>query len=510
MTSDLSESPTSARRPTTRAGVIVIGTGFAGLCMGIRLRRAGITDFILLERANEIGGTWRDNDFPGCACDIPSVLYSFSFAPKSDWSRTYPTQPEIRAYLEQCARRYRLGPHIRFGADVVEARYDEESATWHVRTSSGDTYVARVLVSGMGGLSNPHYPEIDGIENFAGPSFHSAMWKYDVPLAGRDVAVIGTGASAIQFVPKIAPAVRRLQLFQRTAPWILPKPDGPVSHAKRALRRFVPGYGWALRKCFYWLHEIRAIGFTVDPDLLKARESLALRHLKRHVPEPALRAKLAPDYRMGCKRVLISNDYFPAVRRPNVNVVTEDILRFDRDAVVTTDGVRHHADVVIYGTGFRAQDGVGLVRIVGEGGRTLADAWRNGMEAFLGVSVAGFPNLFLLVGPNTGLGHNSMVFMIESHVNYVMSALRFLREKRAASLDVKPEVQTAFNDKLQHRMKRTVWSSGCRSWYLDANGRNTTLWPGFTFDFRRRTYRIAPGRYRIVRERPGPRSARSV
>lgn len=481
--------------------VVIIGTGFAGLCMAIRLRRAGRKNFVMLERARELGGTWRDNDYPGCACDIPSVLYSFSFEPKSDWTRAYPTQPEIRRYLEHCAKKYRLGSHMRFGADVAEARYDDASALWHVRTTAGDEFVAPVLVSGMGGLSNPHVPEIPGIAEFAGPSFHSANWDHDVALEGRNVAVIGTGASAIQFVPQIAPRVGRLTLFQRTAPWILPKPDGPVSSRQRALRRFVPGYRWLLRKAAYWLHEIRAIGFTVKPTLLEAREALALRYLRRQIPDDELRARVTPDYRMGCKRVLISNDYYPALRRENVHVITDDILRIERDAVVTRDGVRHPADVIVYGTGFRAQAGIGTARIVGEGGRTLEEAWRGGMEAFLGVSVAGFPNFFTIVGPNSGLGHNSMVFMIESHVNYVMSALRLLGGRNVAAIDVRPAVQADFNEKLQRRMKRTVWSSGCRSWYLDANGRNTTLWPGFTFDFRRRTYRIAPKRYRIVRKR---------
>jgi cation diffusion facilitator CzcD-associated flavoprotein CzcO len=351
----------------------------------------------------------------------------------------------------------------------------------------------------MGGLSNPHVPAIAGAETFAGPAFHSARWDHSVDLAGRDVAVIGTGASAIQFVPEIAPRVRRLLLFQRTPPWIVPKFDGPVGRRERLLRRLLPGYAWAERKMLYWLHELRAVGFTVNPTLLAAVEKVARRHLARQIPDATLRAKLAPEYRMGCKRILISNDYYPALARENVAVVTDDIERIEPDGIVTRDGTNHRADVVIYGTGFLPQEGVGRVRIAGTGGRTLEDAWRGGMEAFLGVSVAGFPNLFLLIGPNTGLGHNSMVYMIESHVNYVIAAMRLLRERRATSLDVRTDAQAAFNEKLQRRMKRTVWDSGCRSWYLDANGKNTTLWPGFTFDFRRRTYRIDPRAYRLRR-----------
>jgi cation diffusion facilitator CzcD-associated flavoprotein CzcO len=483
----------------TFTGTVIVGSGFAGLCMAIRLKREGVHDFVVLERANDVGGTWRDNDYPGCACDIPSVLYSFSFEPKPDWSRAYPTQPEIQAYLQMCARKYGVLPHVRFDAEVREARYDEGASVWHVTTGAGDTFVAPFLVSGMGGLSNPHVPTIAGAETFAGPVFHSARWDHSIDLAGRDVAVIGTGASAIQFVPEIASHVRRLTLFQRTPPWIVPKFDGPVGRRERLLRRLLPGYVWAERKFLYWLHELRAIGFTVNPALLATVEKLARRHLARQIPDETLRAKLAPDYRMGCKRILISNDYYPALARENVAVVTDDIERIEPDGVVTRDGTTHRADVIVYGTGFLPQEGVGRVRIVGTGGRTLEDAWRDGMEAFLGVSVAGFPNLFLLIGPNTGLGHNSMVYMIESHVNYVISAMRLLRERRATSLDVRTDAQAAFNVKLQRRMKRTVWDSGCRSWYLDANGKNTTLWPGFTFDFRRRTYRIDPRAYRLRR-----------
>jgi cation diffusion facilitator CzcD-associated flavoprotein CzcO len=483
---------------TTRTGTVIVGSGFAGLCMAIRLREAGISDFVILERANDVGGTWRDNDYPGCACDIPSVLYSFSFAPKSDWSRVYPTQPEIQAYLADCVRRFRLERHLRFGCDVVEARYDEAEARWHVRTASGETYVARAFVSAMGGLSNPYEPDIAGRETFAGPSFHSARWNHAVSLEGRDVAVIGTGASAIQFVPELAPRVRSLTVYQRTAPWIVPKLDGELGPRERALRRYLPLYGWLRRKLVYWLLEIRAIGFTVNPKLLAKNEGIALRHLERQIADPELRKAVWPDGRMGCKRVLISNDYYPALARPNVEVVTDAIARIEPDGIVTADGTKRRADAIVYGTGFRAQEAVGRARVIGAGGRTLADAWRDGMEAFLGVSVAGFPNMYLLIGPNTGLGHSSMVYMIESQTNYVLSAMRYVRERKAAALDIRPEVQRAFNEELQHRMKRTVWNSGCRSWYLDVNGRNTTLWPGFTFEFRRKTYRIAPRRYRVL------------
>lgn len=480
------------------SAIVIVGTGFAGLGMAIRLKRAGEDDFVVLERARDLGGTWRDNDYPGCACDIPSELYSFSFARNTRWSRVFPTRSEIHAYMRHCAERYDIERHIRYDREVTVARYDDASARWFVETRAGDTFVAPVLVSGMGGLSNPAYPQIAGIGDFVGPSFHSSHWDRSVDLADKRVAVIGTGASAIQFIPEIAPKVAKLALFQRTAPWILPKGDGPISARKRWLLRFVPGYAAVSRAAIYWLLESRAIGFTRVPALLKATERIAHARIRRAIADPALRAKVAPDYRMGCKRILFSNDYYATLARPNVEVVTDAIERIEADAVVTRDGVRHVVDAIVYGTGFRAQDPVAPVRIIGSGGLSLDDAWRDGLRAYLGTSVAGFPNLFLLVGPNTGLGHNSMVYMIESQINYVLDALRTLRRRGARALDVRPDVQRAFNATLEKKMAGTVWQSGCRSWYLDRNGKNTTLWPGFTFEFRRRTKRIDPKKYRWI------------
>jgi len=475
--------------------IVIVGTGFAGLGMAIRLRRAGMADFVLLERAGDIGGTWRDNAYPGCACDIPAQLYSFSFARNAHWSRVFPTQPEIHAYLRACVERYDLERHIRYRSEVVEARYDAERVRWRIETRGGLAYEAPVLISGMGGLSNPAIPQIPGIESFAGARFHSARWDHGVDLAGKAVGVIGTGASAIQFVPQIAPRVARLHVFQRTPPWIVPRFDAPIDARTRRLLRFLPGYAWAQRAFLYLTHEARALGFTVNPKLLALVEKIARRELLRRIVDPELRARLTPDYRLGCKRILISSDYYPALCRDNVQVVTSPIQRVEPTAIVTRDGVRYPTDVIVYGTGFRAQDGLAPVRIVGEGGRTLDDAWADGMEAFLGTSIAGFPNFFTLAGPNTGLGHNSMVYMIESQIAYVLDALRQLRKRRARALDVLPDVQRAFNLDLRDRTKHTVWQTGCRSWYLDENGRNTSLWPGFTFDFRRHTRRIDPSRY---------------
>ncbi|GAC1625821.1 MAG: NAD(P)/FAD-dependent oxidoreductase [Vulcanimicrobiaceae bacterium] len=488
------ELPTLAAISTR---IVIVGTGFAGLGMAIGLRRAGITDFVVLERANEIGGTWRDNAYPGCACDIPSQLYSFSFA-RGRWSRVYPTQPEIQAYLHECVRRFALEQHIRYESEIVEARYDAQRLRWRIATRGGLAYEAPILIAAMGGLSNPAEPQIAGLDTFAGPQFHSARWRHDVTLAGKRVAVIGTGASAVQFVPEIAPQVAHLAVFQRTPPWVVPKVDGPIGARTMALLRYVPGYAWVARAKLYLTHEVRAIGFTVAPKLLAVVERVAARHMRRAIADPALRARLTPTYRAGCKRILISNDYYPALARPNVELVTSAISRVEPSGVVTADGRHHAADVLVYGTGFRAQDGLSPVRVIGEGGRTLDDAWADGMEAYLGTSVAGFPNFFTLVGPNTGLGHNSMIYMIESQIAYVLDALREMKRRGARAIDVRADVQRAFNARLHARTDRTIWHSGCRSWYLDARGVNRSLWPGFTFEFRLKTRRIASHRYRWI------------
>lgn len=483
--------------PALDAEIIIVGAGFAGIGMAIQLDRHGFDSFLVLERAGDVGGTWRDNVYPGCACDVPSVLYSFSFERNRSWTRIFPRQAELWDYLERCIHKYRLRSRLRFGCELSEARYDEEGATWHVRTADGRTFVSRLLIVATGALHKPKLPEIRGADRFAGAMFHSARWDSNVDLRGRRVGIIGTGASAVQIVPEIAGVVEQLRVFQRSAPWIIPRHDAAVGSRQHALRRLVPGYDRALRFLLYWLLEIRAYGFAVDPRMLRRREGLALQHLERQVPEPALRRALTPEYRMGCKRILLSDDYYPALRRQNVALVTAPIVEMREHAVVTGDGVEHPLDVVIFGTGFRATDGIAPVRIYGRGGIALADAWRDGMEAYLGTNVAGFPNLFTLVGPNTGLGHNSMVVMMEAQYRYVLSALRLMRRRGWRALEVLGPVQERFNRRLQARMRRTVWASGCSSWYVDARGKNTTLWPGFSFTFRYLTRRLHPKCYRI-------------
>jgi len=478
--------------------VLIVGTGFAGLCMAIKLREAGITDFVVLERASEPGGTWRDNNYPGCACDVQSHLYSFSFELNPDWSRMFARQPEIKAYLAHCVEKYELAQHIRYGATVNEARFDDAASVWRVRTEDGRSFSARFLVSGMGGLSTPAYPDVKGLSNFKGKTFHSADWDHAYDLKGKRVAVIGTGASSIQFVPQIAKEVAQLDLYQRTPPWIMPKADRAISGREQRLFRKYPIAQKAVRAGIYALMESRALGFVVNPKLLTLAERFARSYIARKIADPVLRAKVTPDFAFGCKRVLISNDYYPALTRPNVDVLTDGIREVRAHSIVGNDGVEREVDAIIYGTGFKAQDPMPRGTIFGRQGLDLMDAWDNGLEAYLGTTIHGFPNLFMLVGPNTGLGHNSMVYMIESQVHYVMECLKTMRRRKLIEVEPKRDVQSAFNLKLQERHSKTIWTSGCKSWYLDKNGKNTTLWPGFTFQFRAATRTFGTADYTLT------------
>lgn len=476
--------------------VAIIGTGFAGLGAAIRLKQQGRDDFVIFEREDDIGGTWYLNHYPGCACDVPSHLYSFSFEPNPDWSRLFAPQPEIRAYLASCADKHGLREHIRLNSEVTEARFDEEAGIWRLR-AGGRSVTARSVIAGLGPLTRPAYPDIPGIERFAGETFHSQQWDHDCDLSGKRVAVVGTGASAIQFVPQIAPEVRRLHLFQRTPPWIVPRPDHAISRRMRDKFRARPGLQRGLRRFIYWFLEARVLGFVVNPKLMKLMERQARRHLQRQIPDPDLRARVTPDYTLGCKRVLISQDYYPALTRDNVALETAGIREITETGLVTEDGREIEVDVMIFGTGFQATEPVPRGMIFGRGGRDIVDAWADGVEAYKGTTVAGYPNFYLMTGPNTGLGHSSMVFMIESQLNYVLDALRTLERRGLKYLDVRPEAQRAYNERLQKRLAGTIWNTGgCKSWYLDANGKNVTLWPGFTWQFRLATRRFDARAYR--------------
>ncbi|MCK6547808.1 NAD(P)/FAD-dependent oxidoreductase [Myxococcota bacterium] len=480
---------------TEHHAIVIIGSGFSGLGMAIALARAGRSDFVVLEQAAGLGGTWRDNRYPGAACDVPSHLYSFSFAQSPEWTRRFAPQPEILAYLEGCADRFDVRRFIRFETEVTGARWDDATDTWHLTTTKGPMS-ARVVIAGTGPLSRPAPVDIPGLASFGGAMFHSSRWSASADLDGRDVAVIGTGASAIQIVPAIAPRVRRLLVFQRTPPWIIPRDDHAISPVTRALYRAVPPLLTLRRDLIYLSLEWRATGFVVRPRLMKLFSRLAKKHLEAQVSDPVLRDKLTPRYVMGCKRVLLSDDYYPALVRPNVELVTEPIDHVVPDGIVTADGATRRLDAIVLATGFMASEAVVPFPITGRDGVSLDDAWRGGPTAYLGTTVAGFPNLFLIVGPNTGLGHNSMVFMIESQIAYVEGALAAMARDGLVRVEVDARAQHTFNEELDRRLAKTVWQTGgCSSWYQTSSGRNTTLWPGFTFEFRRRTRRFDRERY---------------
>jgi cation diffusion facilitator CzcD-associated flavoprotein CzcO len=463
----------------------------------IRLKQEGIEDFLVFERADDLGGTWRDNSYPGCACDVPSHLYSFSFAPNPSWSRSFSGQAEIWEYLRRCTERFGIGPFLRFGHEVHAARWDDAARCWVIETSRG-TWTADALVAAAGPLHEPALPALPGIDSFAGTAFHSARWDHDHDLAGRNVAVIGTGASAIQFVPQIAPQVGRLRLFQRTAPWIIPRGDRAFTRAEHALFRAVPVAQKLARASIFLAQEASAVGF-VHPRLGRVAQVVARRHLRRQVSDPRLRASLTPPYAIGCKRVLRSDDYLPALSRDNVEVITDGIAEIRPHGILTADGIEHPVDTIVYGTGFRVTDSPIADRITGRDGRTLAQRWQGSPEAYLGTTVAGFPNLFLLLGPSTGLGHTSVVYMMESQLAYVFGALRYLANTGTAAVEPRPEAQRAFREEVDRRMRSTVWSvGGCTSWYLDRTGRNSVIWPNFASAFRRRLRRFDPGEHRIT------------
>ncbi|MCF3136134.1 flavin-containing monooxygenase, partial [Streptomyces olivochromogenes] len=480
--------------------VAVIGSGFGGLGAAVRLRREGITDFVVLERADSVGGTWRDNSYPGCACDVPSHLYSFSFAPNPDWPRTFSGQEHIRAYLEHVADVFHLRPHIRFGAEVKRMTWDPERLRWDIETASG-ALSADVVVSATGPLSDPKTPDVPGLDSFPGKVFHSARWDHDYDLRGKRVAMVGTGASAIQIVPSIQPEVAKLTLFQRTPPWVMPRIDRAISGAERLLHRSLPFTAQLRRGLLWGIRELQVQAFTKHPDELGFVEQLARRNMARAIKDPALRAKLTPGYRIGCKRILLSSAYYPALAKANVDVVAGGLDEIRGSTLVAADGSEAEVDAIIFGTGFHVTDMPIAERVVGARGTTLAEEWKGGMQALRGASAAGFPNWMTIIGPNTGLGNSSMILMIESQLNYMADFVRQLGVLGGRiALDARPGAVQAWNDTVQERMRRTVWSTGgCTSWYLDASGRNTTIWPGTTSEFRRATRRVDLAEYEVLR-----------
>jgi len=467
--------------------VAIIGTGFSGLGMAVRLAQRGETDYVVLEKADEVGGTWRDNRYPGCACDVPSRLYSFSFDQNPAWSRDYATAPEIWAYLRDVSDRYAVRDRIVFGADVRVAEYDQLASRWMLTADDGRTWTADSLVLGVGGLHEPSYPDLPGLSEFAGPVTHTAAWPADDALDGRRVGVVGTGASAVQLIPAIAPSAAHTTVFQRTPAWVVARNDRPWSPGRRrAFRRF-PALQRAVRWRTYLRMEANVPAFTRYPWLAKPTERAALRRLAKAVPDPETRAKLTPGYHLGCKRVLLSDDYWPTFARDDVSLVTEPITRVDPGAVVTADGIRHEVDALVVATGFDITGSFTRMSIRGLDGQSLEQAWSAGARTHLGITVAGFPELYILLGPNTGIGHSSVVLMIEFATRYVLQALERARSGPRVTTRA---AQSAFTHEVARRTRHTVWASGCRSWYLDRFGHNSFLWPGSTVEYWWRTRRL--------------------
>ncbi|HET6393516.1 MAG TPA: NAD(P)/FAD-dependent oxidoreductase [Blastococcus sp.] len=483
----------------TATRVAIIGTGFGGLAAAVRLKQAGISDLVLFEKSSDVGGVWRENTYPGAACDVPSHLYSLSFAPKADWSRRFAPQAEIHQYLRDVARDFDVLRHIRFGTEVLEAAFDEADGVWRLTLAGGAEHEADVLVSATGQLSRPSTPAMVGLDRFEGTVFHSAQWDHDHDLTGERVAVLGTGASAIQFVPAIAHRTASLSVFQRSAPYVLAKPDRAYrDRAKTAFAR-VPGLLRLSREGNYFSNELRSLGFNTEPRLLFAHEARYRRHLREAVADPALREKLTPTDPMGCKRILMSNDWYPALQLPQVDVVTERIVEVRPRSIVTADGTERQVDTIVLGTGFAATEFLAPMRITGRDGRDLHDQWKDGASAYLGTVVPGFPNLFVLYGPNTNLGHNSIIVMLEAQAGWVVQGIRAIAEGRARSLEIRRDVAAAFDAWVQERVGHTVFAGGCHSWYLTESGRNTQNWPASTLTFRRRLRRL-----RLAEFEPAP------
>ncbi|MGP3949140.1 flavin-containing monooxygenase [Streptomyces sp. 7N604] len=488
------------RRGREHVRVAVIGSGFGGLGAAVRLRRAGITDFTVLERADAVGGTWRDNSYPGCACDVPSHLYSFSFAPNPEWPRAFSGQPHIRAYLERVTDTFGLRPHIRFNSEVHSLRWNTDGLHWEVETATG-ALTADVVVSATGPLSDPKIPDIPGLDSFPGKVFHSSRWDHDYDLRGKRVAVIGTGASAIQIVPAIQPDVERLTLFQRTPPWVLPRMDRKIAAVERWLHTRLPATR-ALRRGLLWgIRELQVSAFTKRTTELELVQAIAKSHIRKAIKDPAMRARLTPGYRIGCKRILLSNDYYPALAQPNVGLVSSGLKEVRGSTLIAADGTGTEADAIVFGTGFNVTDMPIAQRVTGANGTTLAEEWKDGMEALRGTSMAGFPNFLTIIGPNTGLGNSSMILIIEAQLNYMTDFIEQLDTLGGkVALDARASAVHAWSRHIQERMKRTVWSTGgCDSWYMDANGRNTTIWPGTTGEFRRVTKRVDLAEYAVLR-----------
>jgi cation diffusion facilitator CzcD-associated flavoprotein CzcO len=483
-----------ARRPAEHHRIVVIGAGFAGVGIGVRLLQEGIDDFVICERNESVGGTWFEHTYPGCGCDIPTHLYSYSFARNPKWSRLFPRQREILEYVRRIADEYGVTPHIRFGCEMELAEWDAGAERWRVQTSQG-LLSADILVSAIGATAEPDEPDIPGIAEFGGHRFHSARWDHSHDLAGERVAVLGTGPAAAQFVPEIVDRVDRLFVFQRTPPWVIPHFDRPLLGAERLLYRLLPQTQDIQRNLFFAMYEACGVGFTGRTELIAPIEALGRAHLRRQVSDPVLRRKLTPHYRFGCKRPILSNVYYPALARSNAVLETDPIASVDRDAVVTEGGTRHEVDTIITAIGYRYNRALLVSRLVGAGGRTLGQVWDESPRAYLGTTVPGFPNAFILLGPNA-IGINSVIFALESQISYVLSALRTMSRRGLRTLEVRDEAYSGYIAEMDRRSAGSVWTDGgCKAYYTDAEGRNYAIYPGPAAEFRRRTRRFDPADY---------------
>ncbi|QDQ96963.1 flavin-containing monooxygenase [Tomitella fengzijianii] len=487
-----------AARSADGYGFAIIGAGLGGLAVAMELARSGRTDFVLLERAADVGGVWRDNTYPGAACDVPSPYYSFSYEPEPDWPRRYSEQPDILAYIRRLVDDYGLRRRIRFGAAVTAARFDEGAARWDITLGDGEVLRARFLVPAVGQLSTPMLPPIPGIASFSGPAFHSARWRHDVDLAGKRVAVVGTGASAVQFIPHVQRAAAHLTVFQRSAPYLLPRLDRAYGARHRRLFRAVPAT-LAAERLFWWCFaELWTLQMKGNRAVSAAFRAWSALHRRRGVRDRRLRDVLTPDYRMGCKRVLFSSDYYPAVSQPDVTVEADDVVGVTPSGITTASGAQHSADVIIFGTGFRAQEFCTAVDIRGTGGAALAERWADGARAYLGIAVPGFPNLLLMYGPNTNLGSGSILFMLERQAVYIRRLAELADAAGADAVDVRPDVEARFDADVQRQLAHSAWT-GCDSWYVAESGRIVSNWPDTVSAYRRITSRVSLGDYTLIR-----------
>ncbi|MDP8981191.1 MAG: NAD(P)/FAD-dependent oxidoreductase [Acidobacteriota bacterium] len=468
-----------------RKKAVIIGAGLGGICAGVHLMRAGIEDFVILERETEPGGTWRDNTYPGCACDVPVALYQFAFAPSLHWRHIFPRASEMKAYIDQVAAAFGLTSRFRGGAEAVSAVWDEDGCRWRISTQAGSEIEAEALIVALGQLNRPKLPDIEGRESFSGPAFHSARWDHSVSLEGRRVGVLGCAASAVQLIPEVAKVAAHLTVFQRTPNWLLPRLDREITEEEMALLVTAPHVAELQRELIYQnADHLFWQAFSWTPEGRAAFTRQSRMHLEAQVASPELRQKLTPAYPVGCKRILFADDYYPALQQSNVALETAAIERITPRGVRTRDGVEHALDVLVYATGFETTGWHWSLRVAGRGGRALSDAWQQGPEAYLGLTVAGFPNFFMAYGPNTNLGHNSITFMLERQSEYIAQALTEMQRRGLRSMEPSRDVQDRFNRDLQEKLAKTTWADpACNSWYKTAAGRNTQNWSSHTRDY---------------------------